>query len=78
MLDRLEQQVAISNQNVKQYEALLREAQATVDVARSALFPTVNGTASVTRSFRGGGSSFSSTGLGGTTGTALGGTTASP
>ncbi len=76
VLDRLEQRVAISNQNVKQYEALLREAQATVDVARSALFPTVNGTASVTRSFRGGGG-FSSTGLGGTTGTALGGTTAS-
>ncbi len=37
---------------MRQYEAQLREAQATVDVARSALFPTLNGTAGVTRSFR--------------------------
>ena len=49
VLDDLEGRVAVSNQNVKQFEAQLREAQATVDVARSALFPTVNGTASVTR-----------------------------
>ena len=76
VLSALEQRVAISNQNVKQYEAQLREAQATVDVARSALFPTVNGTASVTRSMRSFGGGVSSTGLGGTTGTALGGTTA--
>ena len=78
LLDSLEQRVQVSNQNVKQFEAQLREAQATVDVARSALFPTVNGTASVTRSMRSFGSTGSSaTGLGGTTGTALGGTTSS-
>ena len=78
VLSALEQRVVISNQTVKQFEAQLREAQATVDVARSALFPTVNGTASVTRSQRsGGGSSGIATGLGGTTGTALGGTTSS-
>jgi NodT family efflux transporter outer membrane factor (OMF) lipoprotein len=53
LLDQLERQVAISNQNVKQYEAQYREAKATVDVARSALFPTVSGTASATRSLRG-------------------------
>ena len=62
LLDRLERQVVISNQNVKQFEAQYREAEATVDVARSALFPTVTGTASVTRSLRGGGF-----GTGGTT-----------
>ncbi len=79
LLNQLEDKVAVSNQNVKQYEAQLREAQATVDVARSALFPTANGTASVTRSYRGGSASTgaSTTGLGGTTGTALGGTTSS-
>ena len=54
LLERLESQVAINNQNVKQYEAQYREAQATVDVARSALFPTISGTASATRSLRGG------------------------
>ncbi len=76
LLDQLEQQVAINNQNVKVFEAQYREARATVDVARSALFPTLNGSASVTRSLRSsGGSGSTATGLGGTTGTALGGTT---
>ena len=81
LLNQLEDKVAVSNQNVKQYEAQLREAQATVDVARSALFPTANGgpPASLIRSYRGGSASTgaSTTGLGGTTGTALGGTTSS-
>ena len=78
LLAQLEEKVAVSNQNVKQFEAQLREAQATVDVARSALYPTVNGTASVTRSMRSFGSTGgTTTGLGGTTGTALGGTTSS-
>ncbi len=78
VLDGLERQVAVSNQNVKTFEAQFREAQATVDVARSALFPTLNGTASVTRSLRSsGGFGIGSTGLGGTTGTALGGNTSS-
>ena len=61
LLDHLERQVAVSNQNVRQFEAQYPEAQATVDVARSALFPTLNGSASVTRSLRGGGSFGSST-----------------
>ena len=75
LLDQLEQQVAISNQNVKVYEAQYREAKATVDIARSALFPTLNGSASVSRSLRSFGTTGSTTtGLGGTTGTALGGT----
>ena len=65
LLDRLESQVAINNQNVKQYEAQYREAQATVDVARSALFPTINGTASATRSSGGSGGGATTTGGGG-------------
>ncbi len=72
LLDRLESQVSINNQDVKQYEAQYREAQATVDIARSALFPTLAGTASVTRASRGGGGSGSfSTGTG--TGVSSGG-----
>ncbi len=71
LLDRLESQVAVNNQTVKQFEAQYREAQATVDVARSALFPTLNGTASATRSQRGNSSSTNSvTGLGSTNTTA--------
>ncbi len=78
LLSALERKIAVSNQNVKQFEAQLREAQATVDVARSALFPTLNGTASVTRSLRSSsGTGSGTTGTGGTTGTALGGTTSS-
>ncbi len=74
LLDRLEAQVAVSNQNVKVFEAQFRLAKATVDIARSALFPTVNGVASTSRSLRSFGvSGATSTGLGGTTGTALGG-----
>ena len=74
LLDRLERQVAVNNQNVKQFEAQYREAQATVDVARSALFPTVSGTASVTRAQRGGGSVGGlTTGAGTTTGLTGGG-----
>ena len=57
VLAALESQVAISNQNVKAFEAQYREAQATVDIARSALFPTLSATGQVTRSFRGAGSS---------------------
>ncbi len=68
LLDRLENQVAVNNQNVRQFEAQYREAQATVDVARSALFPTLSGTASVTRSSRGGGSTGVTTSTGTTTG----------
>ncbi|MGI4946422.1 MAG: efflux transporter outer membrane subunit [Janthinobacterium lividum] len=73
LLDRLERQVVISNQNVQAYEANYRQAKATVDIARSALFPTVSGSASDTRSSRGF-SSGSTTSLG-TTGVGTGTTT---
>lgn len=73
LLDDLESRVQINNQNVKTFEAQFREAQATVDVARSALYPTVNGVAGVTRSFRGSSSSGLTTA--GTAGTTTSGTT---
>ena len=68
LLNQLESQVVINNQNVRQYEAQYRAAAATVDIARSALFPTVAVTPSVTRSSRGGGgvSSANATGTGAT------------
>ena len=56
VLDALEGQVAISNQNVKVYEADYRQARALVDVARSSLFPTLSGSPAVTRSSSGIGS----------------------
>ena len=49
-LNALEEQVSISNQNVLQAEAQFREAKAAVRVARSALFPLVSGSPSVTGS----------------------------
>ncbi len=61
LLDRLERQIVISNQTVKQFEAQYRQAQAIVDIGRSALFPVIGSTANVTRTGRGGGSLSSST-----------------
>jgi NodT family efflux transporter outer membrane factor (OMF) lipoprotein len=49
-LNALEEQVAISNQTIIQAEANFRAARALVVTARSALFPTIGGTASYTRS----------------------------
>jgi NodT family efflux transporter outer membrane factor (OMF) lipoprotein len=49
-LDALEDQVSINNQNVLQAEAQFRESQAAVKIARSALFPTVTTTPSITGS----------------------------
>jgi NodT family efflux transporter outer membrane factor (OMF) lipoprotein len=49
-LNELEEQVSISNQNVLQAEALFREAQAAVRVARSALFPVVTASPGVSGS----------------------------
>jgi outer membrane protein TolC len=49
-LNALEEQVSLSNQNVLQAEAQFREAKAAVRVARSALFPLVTGSPSVTGS----------------------------
>jgi outer membrane protein TolC len=46
-LNALEEQVSISNQNVLQAEAQYREAKAAVRVARAALFPTLNASASI-------------------------------
>ncbi len=42
-LNRLEEQVSVSNQNIKQAEANFRAAEAAARVARSALFPLVTG-----------------------------------
>ena len=47
-LNALEEQVRISNQNVLQAEAQFRQAVAAVKISRSALFPTVTGSPSVT------------------------------
>ncbi len=57
-LNALEEQVAISNQNVLQAEATYRQARAAVIVARAALFPTIST-----------GPSISFAGSGGATGT---------
>ena len=46
-LNALEEQVAISNQNVLQAEAQFRQATAAVRVARAALFPLVGGSPSI-------------------------------
>jgi NodT family efflux transporter outer membrane factor (OMF) lipoprotein len=47
-LDALEQQVSVSNQNVMVAIAQYREARDQIRIARSALFPTVNTTPTVT------------------------------
>jgi NodT family efflux transporter outer membrane factor (OMF) lipoprotein len=54
-LDQLEQQVVISNQNVKAFEAQYRAATALVRETQAQLFPTIVGTSSVTRTRSGGG-----------------------
>lgn len=48
-LDRLERQVAISNQNVKSFEAAYRAASALVRETQAGLFPTLGLTPGVTR-----------------------------
>ena len=63
VLNRLEQQVNVSNQTIKADEAAFRQARALVDEARSSLFPTATLTPGVTRQGGGGGSAVS-TGLG--------------
>lgn len=49
-LNRLEEQVAVNNQNIKAAEASFRQAQAIVAQARSGYFPTVTASADSTRS----------------------------
>lgn len=58
-LDRLERQVEVSNQTVKQFEAAYRNALALIAEARANLFPVAATNASVTRrsGFGGGGGS---------------------
>src|SRR5437667_12101596 len=68
-LNALEEQVAISNQNVLQAEARFRQARAAVREARSALFPTITTSPSITESGTGSG------GLGGRGVSATGATT---
>lgn len=48
-LDRLERQVAVNNQTIKQSEAAYQQARALVDEARAGLFPVLGGTGSITR-----------------------------
>ena len=55
LLNDLEHQVEVSNQNLAQSEAAFRQTVATEREARSALWPTVNGAASATRSGGSGG-----------------------
>ncbi len=55
VLNALEEQVAISNQNVLYYDALYREAKATIGVARAAGMPNLTASPSVTQTHSGGG-----------------------
>jgi NodT family efflux transporter outer membrane factor (OMF) lipoprotein len=53
-LNALEEQVAVSNQNVQQLEAQYREAKAVVSVSRAALYPVVTTSPSITAAGNGG------------------------
>jgi NodT family efflux transporter outer membrane factor (OMF) lipoprotein len=78
-LNKLEEQVNISNQNVLLYEAQFREAAAAVKVARAAYYPTVSASPSFTYSESAssgrGGRSTTGTTTGTSTGTGGNGTT---
>ncbi|GAB6966558.1 efflux transporter outer membrane subunit [Komagataeibacter kakiaceti JCM 25156] len=60
ILNELESQVAISNQNIKQYEASYRNARAMIDSVRAQLFPTISGSMGFNRNGHGSGSLSSS------------------
>ena len=85
VLDRLERQVDVGNQTLREQAAAYQNAQALVDEARANLFPVLTASAGVTRSssggggFSSGGTVLSNTGAGSTTsgGTATGTTTTS-
>jgi NodT family efflux transporter outer membrane factor (OMF) lipoprotein len=47
-LARLEEQVSISNQNIKVFEAQYRQARDAIRISRAGLFPTVSATPSIT------------------------------
>ena len=59
---KLEEQVAINNQNVKASEAAFRQARALVAEARAAYFPTIGANGTMSRSGSGAGASSSSSG----------------
>lgn len=63
-LDRLEREVNISNQNIKQYEAQYREAVALLKEAQAQLFPTVTGSFNAQRGGGGGGTAAVSSAVG--------------
>jgi NodT family efflux transporter outer membrane factor (OMF) lipoprotein len=73
LLDRLEPDVAVSNQTVRQDYANYQQALAEVQVARAALFPTLGISGSATRQHSAGGTGTVSTN--GTTTTSVGGGT---
>lgn len=62
VLDALEDQVDISNQNIKAAEAQYRQAQAAVQGNRAGYYPTVTGTVDATRSHSASGSHTTSSG----------------
>jgi len=74
VLDGLEQRIAVSNQTLKQYEAIYRQAHQIVAEARSQYFPTVSGSLGAQRSKSATGSS-STVGASSTTTTGGGSTT---
>ena len=63
-LDRLVEQVAVSNQTLAANEARYRQAKAAVQQARASLFPTLGASAGASRTGRGQGGSASSFNLG--------------
>jgi len=58
LLDSLEQQVAVSNQNLKASDAAFREARAIVHETEATLFPVVTATGTAQRSGTGAGANF--------------------
>ncbi|WP_408736934.1 efflux transporter outer membrane subunit [Acetobacter conturbans] len=54
ILNQLEAQVALSNQNIKEYEANYRKARAAVTAARASLYPSLAGSVSFARNSQGG------------------------
>jgi NodT family efflux transporter outer membrane factor (OMF) lipoprotein len=63
-LDRLEREVNVSNQNVKQFEAQYREAMGLLKEAEAELFPTLSVTAGAQRGGGGGGTSSTASAVG--------------
>ena len=63
VLDNLERQVAVSNQTIKADEAAWRAARAQIGIDRGGLFPTLNASASKTRTDTAGGFATSTTAI---------------